>query len=157
MGDSIQTIYLIAEVQENGIIRSAETGHLLGRTNEYKINAFGNLCNIGAKTKGGISDGSHTFDELYYHRMMLFSVICNTFSGKAWKSWKHDDGTMYPDYFIVGVTTSQGDYSYHYHKSYWDMFEVKELVTAPKWDGHLPSNVDRLRYLLLDIEFKGNL
>ena len=51
--------------------------------------------------KGQISDGYHTFDELYYHRMMLFSVICNTYKDKAWKSWLHDDGTMYNDYFYM--------------------------------------------------------
>ena len=50
-----------------------------------------------------ISDGSHTFDELYYHRMVLFSVICNTYKNRAWKSWKHNDGTMYEDYFIVNI------------------------------------------------------
>lgn len=30
-------------------------------------------------SKGDISDGSHTFNELYYHRMILFAVICNVY------------------------------------------------------------------------------
>lgn len=98
--------------------------------------------------KGQISDGYHTFDELYYHRMMLFSVICNTYKDKAWKSWKHDDGTMYDDYFIVGIDTEEGQYTYHYHKDNWDMFEVKELEYAPEWDGHKPSDITRLLTLL---------
>ena len=98
--------------------------------------------------KGQISDGYHTFDELYYHRMMLFSVICNTYKDKAWKSWKHDDGTMYDDYFIVGIDTEEGQYTYHYHKDNWDMFEVKELEYAPVWDGHKPSDITRLLTLL---------
>lgn len=93
---------------------------------------------------GNVSDGSHTFNELYYHRMMLFSVICNTYRDKAWKSWKHDDGTMFDNYFIVGITTPQGDYSYHYSEECWDMFHVKELENAPKWDGHEPKDIDRL-------------
>ena len=29
-----------------------------------------------------MSDGYHTFEELYHHRMMLFSVICNS---NRWK------------------------------------------------------------------------
>ena len=37
-------------------------------------------------TVRNISDGYHTFDELYYHRMVLFSIICNTYDDKAWKS-----------------------------------------------------------------------
>lgn len=99
-------------------------------------------------SKGDISDGSHTFDELYYHRMVLFSMICNSHKEKAWKSWLHDDSTMFDDYFIVGITTPKGDYSYHYHKDYWDMFKVKELEKAPKWDGHKPSDILRLVSLL---------
>lgn len=30
-------------------------------------------------TKGQVFDGFHTFDELYYHRMVLFAVICRTY------------------------------------------------------------------------------
>lgn len=98
--------------------------------------------------KGQISDGSHTFDELYYHRMMLFAVICNTYKDHAWKSWLHHDATMYDDYFIVGIDTPQGQYSYHYHKDYWDMFHVVSLEKAPVWDGHEPKDVDRLMSLI---------
>ncbi|AEW47134.1 hypothetical protein BCP78_0127 [Bacillus phage BCP78] len=93
---------------------------------------------------GQISDGSHTFDELYYHRMILFSVICNLHKEKAWKSWKHDDGTMFDDYFIVGIETPQGQFTYHYHKDHWDKFEVEELAAAPAWDGHTSDDITRL-------------
>lgn len=96
------------------------------------------------KDKSLISDGSHTFMELYYHRMILFAVICNNNKELAWKSWKHEDGTMYEDYFIVGITTPLGDYSYHYHKDYWDYYKVKELEFSPKWDGHEPDDIVRL-------------
>ena len=98
--------------------------------------------------KGEVSDGSHTFNELYYHRMILFSVICNQNSNKAWKSWKHHDGTMYEDYFIVGIDTPQGQFTYHYHKSHWDNFRAKELEFAPMWDGHESKDVVRLLSLL---------
>lgn len=97
---------------------------------------------------GEVSDGSHTFDELYYHRMMLFAVICNTYKEHAWKSWKHHDDTMYDDYFIVGVTTPEGDYSYHYHKKHWKEFDVTVLRRAPEYDGHVPSDIGRLLSLL---------
>jgi hypothetical protein len=98
--------------------------------------------------KGKISDGYHTFDELYHHRMMLFAVICNTYKSRAWKSWKHHDGTMYEDYFIVGVETPDGSYTYHYHRDNWNIFRVKELKLAPKWDGHKPEDIGRLMSLL---------
>ena len=98
--------------------------------------------------KGQISDGYHTFDELYHHRMVLFSIICNTYKKQAWKSWTHHDGTMYDDYFIVGITNDKGDYYYQYHKDYWDIFKVKEQDKAPVWDGHKPEDIDRLYSLL---------
>lgn len=96
---------------------------------------------------GEISDGSHTFNELYAHRASLFAVICNTYPENAWKSWKHhheENFPMYEDYFIVGVNTPEGQYSYHYHKDWWDKFKVQELEEAPKFDGHQPDDVDRL-------------
>ena len=93
---------------------------------------------------GEISDGYHTFNELYDHRMILFSLICNSNSQRAWKSWKHHDGTMYDNYFIVGINTPEGQYSYHYHEDNWDYFDVKELEVAPEWDGHKPNDIKRL-------------
>ena len=92
---------------------------------------------------GSVSDGYHTFDELYYHRMILFAVICKH-NRLAWKSNKHDDGTMFEDYFIVGIKTPKGQYSYHYHIKYWDLFKTIILDKAPVWDGHKPEDVDRL-------------
>lgn len=94
--------------------------------------------------KGNISDGSHTFEELYHHRAVLFATICNQNIEIAGKSWKHDDDSMFDDYFIVWVNTPEGSYSYHYHKSYWNMFKAKEYPNAPRWDGHEPKDVTRL-------------
>lgn len=98
---------------------------------------------------GEISDGYHTFDELYHHRMVLFAIICNIADdGDAWKSKLHHDGTMYDDYFIVGINTPEGQYSYHYHMDNWDTFQVTELDFAPEWDGHKPEDITRLFSLL---------
>lgn len=94
---------------------------------------------------GTLSDGYHTFNELYDHRAILFSIICNQNKAIAWKSKKHDDGTMFDGMFIVGIKTPLGQYTYHYDiKPYWEMFDVKELENAPKWDGHQPKDIDRL-------------
>lgn len=94
--------------------------------------------------KGKISDGYHSFDELYYHRMMLFAALCKSHKSKGWKSWKHHDGSMFDNYFIVGINTEEGDFTYHYHQDYWNLFEVKELSNAPQWDGHTSEDVTRL-------------
>lgn len=95
---------------------------------------------------GDISDGYHTFDELYHHRAVLFAVICNMYPDKAWKSKQHDDPNfpMYKGMFIVGIETPEGQATYHYNLDpYWDIFNVKEIDRAPKFDGHTPDEAIR--------------
>lgn len=96
---------------------------------------------------GELSDGYHTIDELYAHRMNLFAVICRQNHVHAWKSKLHHDGTMFDDYFIVGVETPMGQFTYHYPMSHWGLFQVHELDKAPEWDGHDSSDVVRLHSL----------
>ena len=97
------------------------------------------------KITGETSDGCHTFNELYFQRMKLFAVICNQNKKFAWKSKLHDDGTMFDNYFICGITTPEGDYTYHYHMEFWEHYkDIKEIPNAPKWDGHTEKDVDRL-------------
>lgn len=103
------------------------------------------ICNspsidVAPVITGETSDGYHTFNELYHHRAVLFSVIVKAFPDHAWKSRKHHDGTMYDGMFIVGIETPDGQATYHYDiEPYWDMFECKELEYAPEWDGHTPA------------------
>ena len=97
---------------------------------------------------GEISDGYHTFNELYHHRAVLFSIICNQNKDIAWKSKLHSDGTMYDEMFIVGITTPQGQHSYHYDINLWSLFDVEELDKAPEYDGHLPKDIERLKSIL---------
>ncbi len=90
---------------------------------------------------GSTSDGYHTFDELYHHRTVLFSVIVAMFRGRSWKSLHHHDGTMYDGMFIVGIDTPAGPATYHYDvEPYWDMFPCEVLDRAPEWDGHTPDD-----------------
>lgn len=98
---------------------------------------------------GNISDGHHTFDELYDHRAKLFLSLCLTsMHNYAWKSLLHNDpkDPMYPGMFIVGVTTPEGEATYHYDiDPYWSMFNVREVPRAPKYDGCSPKeSIDRL-------------
>lgn len=89
---------------------------------------------------GDTSDGYHTFNELYHHRAVLFSVIVAKFSDRAWKSKLHADGTMFDGMFIVGIETPDGQATYHYDvEPYWEMFRCKEVDRAPEWDGHTPD------------------
>lgn len=91
---------------------------------------------------GDVSDGYHTFNELYHHRAVLFSVICNQNKHLAWKAKSHHDGTMFANMFIVGIETPMGQATYHYDVNpYWDYFDVPVLDKAPEWDGHTSEQV----------------
>lgn len=104
---------------------------------------------------GKVSDGYHTFDELYHHRAILFAVICNNNPELAWKSELHDTGDMYEGMFIVGIDTPKGQATYHYDiEPYWDIFNVKELDHAPKWDGHTSDDAIMRIASLADINMR---
>lgn len=95
---------------------------------------------------GDLSDGYHTFNSLYYQRMILFAALVKQNKDKAWKSWKHEDGEFcFGDgWFIVGIDTPEGSYTYHYEDQYFDLFECEELPEAKHWDGHTDKDVTRL-------------
>ena len=93
-----------------------------------------------------VSDGFHTFRQLYYQRMMLFAVIVKQNKDKAWKSLRHEDGELCfgGGWFIVGVDTPEGSYTYHYEDNYYSLFDCKELERGKHWDGHTEKDVTRL-------------
>jgi hypothetical protein len=118
-----------------------------------------NLCGLGyaladliepQPIDGNTSDGYHTFNELYHHRAVLFSVIVENFAARAWKSKLHADGTMYKGMFIVGIETPDGQATYHYDVvPYWNLFRCKEVDRAPEWDGHTPDQaIERIGKLV---------
>lgn len=102
-----------------------------------------------------VSDGYHTYKELYHHRALLFRVICGMFPDRAWKSLKHDDdknNPMYDGMFIIGIETPKGQATYHYDiDPYWNIFYfVQEIDHAPIYDGHTPEDaINRLQSLIL--------
>jgi hypothetical protein len=89
-----------------------------------------------------VSDGYHTFGELYEHRIALFIALCHMAPRLAWKSHTQSDGTVLDGWFIAGMRKKPGDQiSYHLPASYWDKLGVPELEKAPEWDGHTSSDV----------------
>ena len=110
-------------------------------------NLMGQLDKINADIKSGeLSDGYHTFNDLYCQRMFLFAIIVNQNKELAWKSLKHEDGELCfgGDWFIVGIDTPRGSYTYHYETNYWSLFDCQELEVAKHWDGHTSKDVGRL-------------
>ena len=113
-----------------------------------------NYVEVPSSGIGDLSDGYHTFNELYHHRAILFSVICNSMPDRAWKSKLHDTGDMFDGMFIVGIETPEGQATYHYDiDPYWDMFKVPELDRAPVWDGHSAEDaINRIASLNVKIK-----
>ena len=105
------------------------------------------ICKVaGIKDIGDLSDGFHTFNQLYYQRMMLFATIVKQNRGRAWKSLRHEDGELCfgGGWFIVGIDTPEGSYTYHYEDNYYSLFDCVELECAKHWDGHTEKDVTRL-------------
>lgn len=95
---------------------------------------------------GDLSDGYHTFNGLYYQRMILFAALVKQNRDRAWKSYRHEDGELCfgGGWFIVGIDTPEGSYTYHYENKDFELFDCEELPVGKHWDGHTEADVTRL-------------
>ena len=117
-----------------------------------------------------LSDGYHTYDELYEFRKMYNAVLFNEWANKndepinyekeGWKnppkynvhkSWKHHDGELCfgGGWFIVSAMLPTGLISNHYKAEDWDLFKIPEVEKALyEFDGHTSEDVlNRLKKL----------
>ena len=90
---------------------------------------------------GGVSDGYHTFDDLYGHRCALFAALATHNPELSWKSRRHYDGSTYPGWFIAGMRLPPGPITYHLPDHLWDRVRVPEQELGYKWDGHTADDV----------------
>ena len=114
------------------------------------------ICDVaGVDDIGELSDGFHTFNGLYEQRMILFAALVKAYKDKAWKSYRHEDGEYCfgGGWFIVGIDTPEGSYTYHYENKYWDMFDCADLPRAKHWDGHTEVDAE-VRLMSLEPERK---
>ena len=117
-----------------------------------------------------LSDGYHTFDELYEFRKMYNAVLFNEWATEneeekenriavnkkhgtlrqfypkydVHKSWRHNDGELCfgGGWFIVSAMLPTGLNSNHYKEEDWDLFKVPEVEKALyEFDGHTPQDV----------------
>lgn len=136
---------------------------------EWSIPQRGDGVKVGevhVQKTDDVSDGYHTFGELYDHRITLFIALCHTYWAMtktlnmlnrtnnycAWRSKAHhpEDSAMYDGWFILGMNVDPGrQITYHLPLSRWEETNFAETLDhAPKWDGHTPADVlERLKNL----------
>lgn len=116
-----------------------------------------------------ISDGYHSFAELYEFRKMYNAALFNEWAsgrmevlngmekGRRYenegeckydvhKSWKHHDGEWCfgeeGKWFIVVAMLPTGQITNHYKKEDWGLFQIPEVEKAKYvFDNHTPSDV----------------
>lgn len=89
---------------------------------------------------GELSDGYHSFNNLYKHRTYLLALAM-AYIPYSWKSRSHEDGSMYDDMFVAGFPTPTGMVTYHCDNEYWEDFKVPEIPHAPHFDGYTDTDV----------------
>lgn len=89
---------------------------------------------------GQVSDGWHTFDELYEHRCLLFAALMRAHPQISWRSWLHSDGTRDPEKWIGGMDLPGcGMITYHLAPRHWELLDNSQIATldcAPEYDHH---------------------
>lgn len=102
-----------------------------------------------------LSDGYHTFAELYEFRLMFNAALFNEWAAQGkfdvHKSVRHYDGEKCfgGGWFIVVAVLPGGQISNHYEMKDWDLFKIPEFGRAKyEFDGHTPTDVlNRLKAL----------
>ncbi len=96
---------------------------------------------------GGLSDGCHTFNELYRHRNLLFINLVMANPAISFKTMLNDKKEKWDGWFILGMNTEFGQITYHLPEKYWDIAKVKEIECNSEYDGHTSEDVlSRLGY-----------
>lgn len=99
-----------------------------------------------------LSDGYHTFAELYEHRHSLMLALMRAQPHICWFSRRHADGELpfgSDDWFIVGAELPNAPITYHLPAALYSLAQKTgaiELLAGRPWDGHTAADVvQRLR------------
>lgn len=142
--------YIITNIETDRVVRN--NLNIKGKSFNYEFEGGNDM---------EVSDGYHTMDELYEHRVRLFIELCKFMNTRweqdhfmsmyeIWRSKLHHDGTGYEDWFILGINKDKGEQiTYHLPMSKWDETGFAEtLEKAPEFDGHTSKDVlERLKTL----------
>ena len=113
------------------------------------------------KHRGGLSDGYHSFDELYDHRCILFISLVNLCQEmndrrssryEIFKCVEHHDSSRLDGWFLCVIKSHVGQISYHLPDKYWDLLRCPAYLRSPiPFDGHTSDDVlQRLKKLFCE-------
>ena len=94
-----------------------------------------------------ISDGYHTFAELYEHRHALMLAFMHAKPTMCWFSRRHSDGELpfgSKGWFIAGAELPAGAITYHLPTRLLCVARATgatELTAGKPWDGHTANDV----------------
>lgn len=130
-----------------------------------QIEIINNLIKVSEVDTNEITDGYHTFGELYVFRTIYNAALFNEWAKQTtinpkWanednqpvsvpkynvhKSWRHHDGELCfgGGWFIVVAILPSGQISNHYKAEDWELFQVPAYDKAlVEFDGHTPVDV----------------
>jgi hypothetical protein len=95
-----------------------------------------------------VSDGFHTFGELYVQRAHLLALATALTMMRTSRSRLHEDGTMFEGMFWVGTMSpvDQRPVTFHIDEKHWQLFDHAEtLDNAPPFAGE--SSADVMLYI----------
>lgn len=82
-----------------------------------------------------LSDGYHTFGELYDHRCLLWVNLCLATPERAY--WRNG----FDGWPLLGMETPAGQVSYHVPERLLELFKDRIKEGGPEWDGHVSIDV----------------
>ena len=127
-----------------GVVQAYEDGECW---NDFEA-AVDVLRDALAEPTEQMSDGYHTFAELYEFRKAYNAALFNEWAAankySVHKSWRHHDRELCfgGGWFIVAAMLPQGQISNHYEEKDWDLFCVPfEPLCLFEFDGHSAADV----------------
>jgi hypothetical protein len=114
-----------------------------------------NLLELTPEEIESLSDGYHSFKELYEHRFRLWIELCKgvakdsfneglTTENPVWISSMHSDNSSYDGWFMLGCEKATGEQmTYHLPNRLWPecITFARLMAKAPEFDGHTSQDV----------------
>lgn len=104
-----------------------------------------------------LSDGYHTFNELYEHRIWLYRVLVNTWLFPCHKSKLHNDWTSRDWWFICMMYIDGKQISYHIPMWHYNWFLCEEREYADRRDGHKSKDVEKILFEYYPKEWNSHI